>query len=270
MDGKMEIIKGVDLKQNKGKLGMIYGASEVGKSTSCIESMPKKLLVLHCERRNPDSSFEALEDKYSHIRNEVDFGLLQKQEELLNTLHLEILPTAKNGIFTFGDTEYHSLLIDSLSHFLNVEIITEMEDQTRKAEIFKIRRDIIDSYRLDEMAYGSLASIGHRVCNVLKTISQQGIFVVIVASGVESPKWNRALGYAPGFAGRKFGNEFLVHLDFCGMVYQRTNEQGEILYPPGVSFKSPNNDFTAKWTGRHLPGYTGILDFKKIFPEVNK
>lgn len=266
----MEIVRGTDLKENKGRFGMVYGVSKVGKSTSCIESMPKKLLVLHCERRNPDSSFEAIENKYPDIRSKVDFGLLQKQEELLDVLHLEILKTAKNGIFTFNNTEYRSLLVDSLSHFLNVEVITEMENQTKKAEIFKIRRDIIDSYRLDEMAYGSLASIGHRICNVLKTISQQGIFVIVVASGVENPKWNRALVFAPGFAGKKFGNEFMVHLDFCGMVHQRTNEQGEILYPPYISFKSPNNDFVAEWTGRHLPKHTGIFDFKKILPEMYK
>lgn len=266
----MEIIKGMDLKENKGRFGLIYGASEVGKSTSCIESMPKKLLVLNCEKRNPDSSFEAIEDKYPNIRNEVDFGLLQKQEELLDTLHLKILKTAKDGIFIFNNTEYRSLLVDSLSHFLNVEVITEMEDQTKKAEIFKIKRDIIDSYRLDELAYGSLASIGHRICSVLKMISQQGIFVVTTASGVENPKWNRALVYAPGFAGKKFGNEFLVHLDFCGMIHQRTDEQGEVLYPPMVSFKSPNNDFVAKYTGKHLKTYTGIFNFEKIFPEMYK
>ncbi len=261
----MEVVKGTDLKENKGKFGLIYGASEVGKSTSCIESMPKKLLAIHCEKRNPDSSFEALEDKYNNIRNEVDFGLLKKQEELLETLYTDILPSANNGMFTFAGTEYRSLLIDSLSHFLNVEILTEMEDQTRKAEIFKVRRDIIDSYRLDEMAYGSLASIGHRVCNALKMISQQGVFVVAIASGTESPKWNKSLVYAPLFAGKKFGNEFLVHLDFVGMVHQRTNEQGEILYPPLVSFKSPSNDFVAKWTGKHLKNHTGILNLSKIF-----
>jgi len=99
----------------------------------------------------------------------------------------------------------------------------------------------------------------------LKSISQQGIFVITTATDTESPKWNKSLVCAPIFSGKKFGREFNVHLDFIGMVHQRTNEQGEILYPPLVSFKSPSNDFVAKWTGKHLKSYTGVLNLNKIF-----
>lgn len=264
----MEITEGTDLKTNEGNFTMIYGGFNVGKSTSCMESMSKPLLVADCEHRNQNLCFKALENKGVNIRQDITFFRTKNYFELIDILFLQILETAKNGWFEFNGKKYKALLIDSLSHYLNVEIITKMEDQSKLAQIFKIRRDLIDSFRVDESAYGSLASIGNRICDVLKKISQCGIFVVTIAGLAENPKWDASLRFAPNFAGKKFNNDYGANYDYIGIVYRRFDDNGQLLVPPNISFMSPDNDFICKWSGKPLRSGTGIFDFRKIFPEM--
>ena len=55
----------------------------------------------------------------------------------------------------------------------------------------------------------------------------------------------------PNFDGNKFIEGFPGVLDFIGLVEDRYDEEGNVVYPPVVKF-AKGQDYLAKWTGRAL------------------
>ncbi len=48
------------IERKEGKMAMIYGATGVGKSTTCLGSLPEPILNIFTEDRNPYTSVEGL------------------------------------------------------------------------------------------------------------------------------------------------------------------------------------------------------------------
>lgn len=191
---------------------------------------------------------------------DVTFICPESQEELIESL-VRMEKEIDEGKF-----DYKSIIFDSGSYWMNVVLLSTIEDQTYEAEIFKRRRALVDTVRADEAAYGSLASHMNRICKALKHLSQKGVIVVMVAQGMESPKWNRGLGVAPNFIGQKFNRDLKSHFDLIGLVQTRVDEDNSIVYPPNIKFGCPDGSFMAKYTGKPLKSTTGIMDFEKIIP----
>jgi hypothetical protein len=84
---------------------------------------------------------------------------------------------------------------------------------------------------------------------------------------MEDPKYNRDLAVAPNFIGKKFGRDLKSHFDLIGLVSTRTNDNGDIVYPPNVDFRCADGSFMAKYTGKPIKSPRGILDFKKFIPK---
>lgn len=192
---------------------------------------------------------------------DVTFICPEDQDDLMKSL-AKIETEIKEGKF-----KYKSIMFDSGSYWMNVNLLSTMEDETYEAEIFKRRRALVDKVRADEAVYGGLASHMNRICKAFKRITQQGIIVVMLAQGMEDPKWNRDLAVAPNFIGKKFNRDLKSHFDLIGLVHTRTNEEGKIMYPPLVSFQSHDGSFMAKYTGKPRASMTGPLVLNKIVPE---
>jgi hypothetical protein len=241
-------------KKSKGRFGLIYSSEPgAGKSTSCIASLPEPVLCIYVEDRDPNTSLDAIDKNV-----DVTFVCPESQEEMMDTLY------KIDKEIQAGEFKYKSIIFDSLSYWMNVALLTAMEDETYDAEIFKRRRDLVDRVRSDEAVYGGLASHMNRICKGLKVISQSGVTVICIAQGMESPKWNRDLSVAPHFIGQKFSRDLKSHFDLIGLVETRVNGEGEVIYPPLIRFSSTDGSFMAKWCGRPLKKSTGILDFNKI------
>lgn len=241
-------------KESKGRFGLIYSPEPgVGKSTSCIDSLPEPILCFYVEDRDPNTSLEA-------IGKDVDVTFIcpESQDELIDSLY-KIEKEIQDGKF-----KYKSILFDSLSYWMNVVLLSTAEDQTYDAEIFRRRRSLVDKVRADEAVYGSLASHMNRICKALKIISQRGITVICIAQGMESPKWNRELAVAPNFIGQKFNRDLKSHFDLIGIVETRVDKGNNAVYPPLIRFASPDGSFMAKWCGKPLKNPSGLLDFSKI------
>jgi|TARA_B100002003_G_scaffold241270_1_gene262751 hypothetical protein len=198
--------------------------------------------------------------KDTDSKTDVTFICPESQEELIESL------ARMEKEFDDGEFKYKSIIFDSGSYWMNVILLSAMEDQTYDAEIFKRRRQLVDSVRADEAVYGSLASHMNRICKALKHLSQKGIPVVMIAQGMESPKWNRELGVAPNFIGQKFNRDLKSHFDLIGLVQTRVDEDNNIVYPPSIKFGCSDGSFMAKYTGKPLKSTTGIMDFKKVLP----
>lgn len=251
------------IERRKGKMVMIYGGTGIGKSTTCLGSLPEPILNIYTEDRDPYTSIEGLD-------REIDFDAVspENNQDLIDYLY-KILEECEKGT-----CKYNAIMFDSLSFWMNIKLYGEMVDQTRDAGIFKkSSRPLVDGLRADEALYGGLAERMQRLIRPLKLIAQQGLIVVTIAYLSENPKWDRTLAAAPNFIGKAFNTNYEQHYDVIGLIKNnlKHDEQGaiviphEIVYPPRIRLKSPDDSFICKWTGRNIKGNSYPLDFKKMF-----
>lgn len=245
-------MKEIDNEGRTGKFILLYGDTGVGKSTSCIESLPEPVVCIYTEPRSPTVTLSAIERKV-----DVKFICPENYEDLHNWLAEE----AKKDT-----VEYKSLVFDSLSYFMNVALKQDVEDETSEAEIFKKKRALTDSVKVDMEAWGAMSSLMKRVCKLLGIISRKGVVVVGIALLQENPKWNRELSAAPAFGGKDFPLNAPAYFDAIGLVEQRVDEHGNVIYPPKVSFEG--DGFVSKWSGSRKKRPVGPLNFEKILKIV--
>ena len=241
-------MKTINQSNEGGRFVLIYGETGVGKSTSALLTMPQPIDAIFTEPRDPRKFL--LDQEI-----DVDFKFPESYEDLIAYLDGEVKKETLN---------YKSTLFDSASYFMNVSLQQSIQDETYDAEIFKRRRNLVDMTRVDEAGFGALSSLMKRVCKLLGMLSQRGILVVATALVMENPKFNRDLSAFPAFLGRDFPTNFPAYFDVIGLVEKRTDENGEIIYPPLIKFEGEG--FLCKWTGiKPVKKLVGPLDFKKIF-----
>ena len=164
-----------------------------------------------------------------------------------------------------GFGRYRTIIVDSYSHLMAVGLSSEIEDQAWEARDPRERetKPLVSQTKLSQEGYGGLASQMFRLTAALGKLSRMGKIVIVTALLTESPKWNRELAAAPALKGREFPVNMPGFFDLIGLVEQRTDAEGKIIYPPLVRFQSPDDTFVAKWTG---PGSRtqGPLNITKI------
>ena len=251
-----------EIEDKDGNMVLLYGPTGVGKSTTCLAGLPQPILNINTEDRNPFTSIKALKEP-------VDFNPVspESNQDLIDFMYKCIEEVNDN---TF---KYKSVMFDSSSFWMNIKLYGEMVDQTNKAEIFKkSKRPLVDGVRADEALYGGLAERMQRTIKPFKILSQMGVLVVWLAYETEFPKWDKTLAAAPNYIGRAWNKNYEQHFDVIGKLSHRLkrNEDGEVVtphevvYPPIVSVKSPDDDFVCKWTGRNIKGNSFPLDFSKM------
>ncbi|MEM4720523.1 MAG: hypothetical protein QXT73_00500 [Candidatus Methanomethylicaceae archaeon] len=238
-------------QRGHGAFCLIYGDPGVGKTVSTLLSLPKPILYYELDPKPVErTAWDIVDFEDIEIRHPDNFL----------DLFYEVSEHASEIIQNFA-----SVVVDPLSYCINVLLLSEIEEESVKAEIFgeKTRkRPLVSMARTDQAGYGSLASLSKRLCHALGRIAIAGKVVVCTALLDQAPKWNRDLSAAPAFAGREFNRDMPAFFDYIGLVTERQGEDGRIIYPPIVHFES-DGSFLAKWSGKGTRR-SGPLDWKKI------
>jgi hypothetical protein len=233
-----------------GRLMMLYGATGVGKTTSIVKTSPMPIMYLQTEPRSMKPSLDAA----GRPDLEIDVGVYEDWAGLI-----AFVADPKN----FG--RHRTIVVDSYSHLMSVDLSTEIEDQAHEARTEKERaiKPLASQTKLSQEGYGALSSLMFRLTTALGKLSRMGKIVIVTALLQESPKWNRELAAAPALKGREFPVNMPGFFDLIGLVEPRTDGEGRVIYPPRVRFQSPDDSFVAKWTG--VGNKTqGPLDITKI------
>ncbi len=252
-----------DIKRSEGRMALIFGPTGVGKSASSLDSLPEPILNLYTEDRNPYIAIEGL-------NREIDFDpkCPENNQDLIDYLY-ELVDQVEKGT-----CKYNSVLFDSSSFWMNIKLYGEMVDETKNAKTFgKNLRPLIDEVRADEALYGALAERMQRLIKPFKLMSQNGMIVVWIAYLMEHPKWDKSLAAAPNYIGKAWNTNYEQHFDVIGFIQHnlKKDKEGndtvpqEIIYPPIIQVKSPDDSVICKWTGRNITGNSYPLDFKKMF-----
>jgi len=245
----MKAIPKKDLPKS-GKMILIYGETGCGKTTSILQSAPDPILYISTEPRNPIPSIEAAE------RTALDLDIVHY------TVWLELMDyiSEKKNI-----NRYATIVLDSMTYLLNVSLSGEIEDESydSRSDTEKKIKPLINMAKLSLEGYGGLSSQAFRLMKALGRLSTAGKVIIITSLLAENPRWNRELSAAPALKGKEFPNSFPGFLDMIGFVQSRHDEDGNIIYPPWVSFESPDGSFMAKYTGTGKRR-AGPLNFERI------
>jgi hypothetical protein len=236
-------------KNIKRTFALIYGETGVGKTVSTLLTAPRPMLYFECEPRPVERTAEEIDMTDIKIAHPEDFFDL-----------FEFLQENQKKIVS----KYKTIFIDSLSFLMNVTLLGEIEEETARAEIFDTKkRPIVSLGRTDWTGYGALGSLMKRFCALLGKTAVEGSIVICSALLDDKPKWNRELSAAPAFAGKDFPRDMPSYFDIIGLVEERKDKEGNVIYPPVIKVKS-DGSFLAKWTGKPLKGSYGELDWRKI------
>jgi len=238
-------------KAKEGGMALIYGEPGVGKTVSTLLTCPKPCLYIECDPKPVERTGEGIVNWDGiEIAQPTDF--------------LDLFYWLSNNTDDIAK-RYKSVVLDPFSFLINVILLGDIEDETARAEIFGKNRPLVAMGRTDQSGYGTLASLGKRLCKVLGDISKEGLFIICIALLDDSPKWNRELAGAPGFVGKDFNKNYPAYFDMIGLVESRADSEGNVIYPPYVTFSSPDNSFVHKWSGIRKKGIVrGVLDWSRI------
>jgi len=237
-------------QKTSGLMALIYGETGVGKTVSTLSTLPKPILYIECDPK-------PVERTAGHMVDFTDIDILHPESflDLFNYLNQQMEEIPK---------KYKSVVVDPLSFLVNVVLLGDIEDETARAEVFGNTRPLVSLGRTDIAGYGTLSSLAKRLCKTLGLIATQGVVVVCIALLDEMPKWNRELSAAPAFVGKDFNKDYPAFFDLIGLVQQRVDGDGNVLYPPMVTFTS-DGSFIAKWSGKRVgKDVKGLLNWTKI------
>lgn len=271
-----------------GVFGVLYGDTGVGKTASCIQSLPKPILIIEAEARNVNIQARAVGVPPKDSKGNINY-VVAKYENFVGLVdfigNINNLITKKTIGIDYADIK--SILVDGVTQ-LTVNLKDEVADYAvEKRE--ENKRNFITDVKVSEEGYGVIATRMLRVTRMLSDLSANDgkIVVMTVLMGAEKT-WKGfdegAQKAFPEFVGRMYGRELPGMCDFIGMVERRfenvevITSSGEkivkphIVFPPIVKFETiPGEDFLCKWAGkrREVDGVPvermeGVLDLEKI------
>lgn len=249
----MKILNRQEIDQN-GRLVMLYGATGVGKTTSILQTSPDPIIYISTEPRSLKPSIEATgrEDL------DIDEAIYENFDRLMEFV-------SDGGNFE----RYKTVVVDSFSHLMAIGLSAEIEDQAFEARSVKEReiKPLVNRTKMTLEGYGGLASHMFRLTAALGRLSQMGKLVIVTALLSESPKWNREMAAAPALKGKEFPVNMPGFFDLIGLVEPRNDGNGNVVYPPLVRFRSLDDSFLAKFTGKGKKTQ-GPLNINRIFNNI--
>ena len=245
----MKILTRQEVAQD-GRFIMLYGGTGVGKTTSILQTAPAPIMYIQTEPRSLKPSLDAS----GRPDLDIDVAVYEDWAGLI-----EFVANPKNV------ERHRTIICDSYSQLMAVELSMEIEDQAHEARTEKEKavKPLASQTKLSQEGYGALSSLMFRLTAALGKLSRMGKVVIVTALLQESPKWNRELAAAPALKGREFPVNMPGFFDLIGLVEPRTDGDGKIIYPPRVRFQSPDDSFVAKFTGAGSKTQ-GPLDISKI------
>lgn len=238
--------------EDSGRMIWLYGETGVGKTVSVLATAPDPLLMISCEPRDVRDSLVAADRgrdfKFRHV-------ICDTWEDII-----EYFADPDRPNLTWART----ILLDGVSHLMNVSLTSELEDQAFEAreDKEKVKKKLTQKVKMSEEGYGALGSWMFRLTTQLGKWSQRGKVVVFTSLITDSPKWNRLLSGAPLLAGKMYSKNMPGYFDLIGLVEHRYDRDGNKVYPPRVKFEG--EDFTCKFTGRPDAKKSGLLNISKI------
>lgn len=246
----MKIEKKKEISQ-AGRLILIYGATGVGKTTTIVQTAQDPMMYIQTEARSLKPSLDAA----ARPDLDIDVAIYEDWNGLM-----EFVANPENF------ERHKTIVVDSYSHLMNVGLSNEIEDEAFEARDMREKqiKPLVSQTKMSQEGFGGLASHMFRLTAALGRLSRAGKAVIVTALLQESPKWDRELAAAPALKGREFPVNAPGFFDLIGLVEPRTNDEGEVLYPPWVRFQSSDGSFVAKLTGPPNSKTEGPLDIQKI------
>lgn len=244
-----------DLENSNGALMLLYGDSGVGKSVTSLQTCPMPILYIMTEPRNV-KNFVVAADREGL---EAEFAFYEDWEDTMEFMH-----SPSNF------KPFKSVVIDSLSHLIAINLSDEILDESFNAMVgsdVKAAKEkpLTMRAKMSQEGYGTLGTQMLRFTAAACQISQHDKVVVCLARMDQNPRFNKMLAAAPTLEGQKYSKHMPGFFDFIGYVETRVDKDGNVVYPPLVSFES-DGSIMAKWTGRTPEGGVAnrILHVEKI------
>lgn len=223
------------LQENQGNLCLWYGPSGVGKTSTLLSTCEDPIVYLTAEDRSIETTLQAI--------NRPNLRLKVGRYEGFNDF-----------IDGLADTDQFkgakSIILDSLTHLMNIHIQDELLEESYEALDKKkpIEKELILRSKMSLESYGAMAVMMKRVMGLLQKLTQCGFDVHCTARLESTPKWDRSLAAAPALAGKEFARDFVGFFDFIGLLEDNIGVDGRVKYPPLVSCQT-DGSYLAKWTG---------------------
>lgn len=233
-----------------GRFIFLYGDTGAGKTTSAIQSAPDPICYIQTEPRSLKPSLDAA----NRPDLDIDIYAYENFED-----NMQFVTRLENF------DRCHSVVVDSYSHLMNVDLSNEITDESfeAKSEREQQTKPLVSKVKMSIEGFGGLSANMFRLTAALGRLSQMGKCVIVTALLSENPRYNRELSAAPALKGREFPANMPGFFDLIGLVQTRTDSEGKVVYPPLVRFQSPDGSFLAKFTGKGNRT-AGPLNIQKI------
>ncbi len=244
---------------------MVYGDTNDGKSTSIIRTVPKPIYCISTEGDALKSVAvcKALGEKME-VGVDIKIVMPDSHEDIMNTLNRMLLANRERRIKGLP-FKFNTVLFDSGTYHMNCKLAIRVEDD-RNAE-----REGIDKGKLSAMTKTDWTEVNTvnsqmaRLTDLLKSIANEGVMVIMTAQMQYDPKWNNELEAAPCFNYKDYNKALKGYFDYIGYVIPNIDkESGKVKYPPKLSF-SGKQGYLVKWRGVQPEYLITKFDLSKIF-----
>jgi hypothetical protein len=236
----MKLFTPDQLPETAGSMHLYYGRAGVGKSVSTIQSAPDPILYIMVEPRDVKKFLTAS----GRGDVQIQFAFPEGWDDTIAFV---------NDLANFEN--FNSVVLDSISHLISISLSNEIEDEAFDSLDKKkgIDKPLAIRTKMSQEGYGALAGQMLRFTDAISRLSQVGKTVVCLAREEQNPKFNRALQGAPALKGQEYSKHMQGFFDFIGYVYDRSDENGNTVFPPLVSFES-DGSYWCKWNGLRPEG----------------
>ena len=279
-----------------GKFIFIYGNTDVGKTTSILQSSPEPILYIMGESRNPKPSLDAIGRKVKFHNNPILFdNPVEFRSFLVSQLEKDSTPSPYKTLFFDGCSQFMNVSLGTLLEEEYYESRTGSKDALMVNEKNKPKRPVAEETGRDMKLYGALGREMIRIFDLLSKFSMEKDVIVIVSAlskkitrmkkreqmdgkiiDINNPNWSKLMDtlgidddfalnnyIVPNFDGMMFIDVFPGMVDMIGYVEERTDEENNIIYPPTVNFSSA--EALTKYTGADRGKRSSVLlDISKI------
>lgn len=269
----MEFVEHADIKSGKGRVILLYGDTGNGKTVGAIGTTQTPTLVISGERRNfalPLEFVMTSPEMKPRTRPDLVLRLAKPDAGIEDLIRFLCTPTNFRAEPTKEAPNppnfFKTVVLDGFSHFLGVTTMREVADHSfsKLSKVEQLKNSLTATAKLDWDGWAAVADQGLRVFDALTVLSDRGHVVVVTCLGVDRPKYDRALAYGPLLPGKLLPQYVPGSCDVIGRVSARRTAAGALVWPPQVDMVSPENDFTAKMTGKIVGGPCQELNISKM------
>ncbi len=240
---------------------LVYGETNSGKTTSIIRTAPQPILCISAEG-DALKSVAVCKDKGEDV--EVKVVMPDSHEDLMSALNKIALKVKEDP----KSYKYRTILFDSGTYWMNCKLAIRVEDD-RNAD-----REGIDAGKLSAMTKTDWTEVNTvnsqmaRLTDLLKSIANMGVMVIMTAQVQYDPKWNNELEAAPCFSYKDYNKALKGYFDYIGytmaVVEVGEDDKRRTVYPPKLSF-SGEQGYLVKWRGVQPKKLTTAFRLDKIF-----